>query len=61
MTIIKEKIQKLISLVKSKLNEFNKTKFIEKVKTFFSKGDRKFVLQLYLIALGVFVVTLITK
>lgn len=61
MTIIKEKFQQLISLVRNKLNEFGKTKFVEKVKTFFSKGDRKFVLQLYLIALGVFVVTLITN
>ena len=54
MATIKQKINQIISFLKNKLNSFSQTKFMEKVKKFFEKGDRKFVLQLYLIAIGVF-------
>ena len=61
MATIKQKINQIISFLKNKLNSFSQTKFMEKVKKFFEKGDRKFVLQLYLIAIGVFFATLITN
>ena len=61
MAIIKEKFNQFIALLKDKLKVLKKTKIANKVKEFFSKGDRKFVLHLYLIALGVFCVTLLTN
>lgn len=61
MTAIKEKFNQVITFIKNKLALLNQTKFMEKVKEFFNKGDRKFVLHLYLIAMGVFFVTLISN
>ena len=55
---------KLISLkdkIKSKLNKLSQTKVMSAILKFFSKGDRAYTLQLYLIAFGVFIVSLLTN
>ena len=45
--------------IKNKLDELNQTSLMKKLSSFFSVGDRKFVLHLYLIATAVFILTLL--
>ena len=61
MSIVKQKILSWYQTIKTKMEEFNQTKVMKFLNKFFSKGDRKFVLQLYLIAIGVFIVSLVTN
>ena len=56
---IKLKFLIIKDYLKNKLDELNQTSFMKKLSSFLSVGDRRFVLHLYLIAIGVFIVTLL--
>ena len=59
MNIVKQKLQSMYQTLKNKWDDLNQTKVMKFLNKFFSKGDRKFILHLYLIAIGVFIVTLL--
>ena len=61
MEKIKIKFLEIRDYVKSKIDDLNQTKVMKVLQKFFSKGDRKFILHLYLIAIAVFIVTLLTN
>lgn len=61
MEKIKIKFLEIRDYIKRKIDDLNQTKVMKFLQKFFSKGDRKFGLHLYLIAIAVFIVSLLTN
>ena len=61
MDSLKLKLNSLKEVIKSKLDKLSQTKVMSAILKFFSKGDRAYTLQLYIIAFGVFIVSLLTN
>ena len=54
-------INKVKTKIKDILEKIKGYKVVKAIDSFFAKGDRKFVLTLYFLAIGVFVSTLFTN